>query len=118
MVADRVATLVIFGATGDLAKLETSPDAGRAGGTDALDVPVIEVAKSGWGLDQFRALRRGVIEAQGHGPRQPRPGRPAVPAGLRALGCITRGSPASSARRHVVAARHQHAALIGHEGSR
>src|SRR6478672_5309269 len=46
--------LVIFGATGDLAKLETFPALVGLVERGVLDVPVIGVAKSGWGLAQFR----------------------------------------------------------------
>ncbi|MFI1967240.1 glucose-6-phosphate dehydrogenase (NADP(+)) [Streptomyces pathocidini] len=46
--------LVIFGATGDLAKLETFPALADLVARGALTVPVIGVAKSGWGLEQFR----------------------------------------------------------------
>jgi glucose-6-phosphate 1-dehydrogenase len=49
-----VGALVIFGATGDLAKLETFPALVGLVERGVLDVPVIGVAKSGWGLDQFR----------------------------------------------------------------
>src|SRR6202161_908564 len=52
--ADKVDALVIFGATGDLAKLETFPALVGLVERGVLDVPVIGVAKSGWGLDQFR----------------------------------------------------------------
>ncbi len=52
--ADHVDALVIFGATGDLAKLETFPALVGLVERGVLDVPVIGVAKSGWGLDQFR----------------------------------------------------------------
>ena len=51
---DKVDALVIFGATGDLAKLETFPALVGLVDRGVLDVPVIGVAKSGWGLDQFR----------------------------------------------------------------
>src|SRR6059058_1633169 len=51
---DRVDALVIFGATGDLAKLETFPALVGLVDRGVLDVPIIGVAKSGWGLDQFR----------------------------------------------------------------
>jgi glucose-6-phosphate 1-dehydrogenase len=54
MPADKVDALVIFGATGDLAKLETFPALVGLVDRGVLDVPVIGVAKSGWGLDQFR----------------------------------------------------------------
>jgi glucose-6-phosphate 1-dehydrogenase len=54
MPSDRVDALVIFGATGDLAKLETFPALVGLVERGVLDVPVVGVAKSGWGLDQFR----------------------------------------------------------------
>ena len=44
--------LVIFGATGDLAKLETFPALVGLAGREVLDVPVIGVAKSVSGLEQ------------------------------------------------------------------
>jgi glucose-6-phosphate 1-dehydrogenase len=53
-VSDQVDALVIFGATGDLAKLETFPALVGLVDRGVLHVPVIGVAKSGWGLDQFR----------------------------------------------------------------
>jgi glucose-6-phosphate 1-dehydrogenase len=46
--------LVIFGATGDLAKLETFPALVGLVDRGVLDVPIVGVAKSGWGLEQFR----------------------------------------------------------------
>src|SRR5262250_2224411 len=54
MPTDSVDALVIFGATGDLAKLETFPALVGLVDRGVLDVPVIGVAKSGWGLEQFR----------------------------------------------------------------
>src|ERR1700743_1481195 len=54
MSADRVDALVIFGATGDLAKLETFPALVGLVERGVLDVPVLGVAKSGWGVGQFR----------------------------------------------------------------
>jgi glucose-6-phosphate 1-dehydrogenase len=54
MSGDKVDALVIFGATGDLAKLETFPALVGLVERGALDVPVVGVAKSGWGLEQFR----------------------------------------------------------------
>src|SRR3954453_1880143 len=54
MTGNRVDALVIFGATGDLAKLETFPALVGLVERGVLDVPVIGVAKSGWGLEQFR----------------------------------------------------------------
>jgi glucose-6-phosphate 1-dehydrogenase len=55
MSGDQVDALVIFGATGDLAKLETFPALVGLVERGVLDVPVIGVAKSGgWGVEQFR----------------------------------------------------------------
>jgi glucose-6-phosphate 1-dehydrogenase len=52
--ADQVDALVIFGATGDLAKLETFPALVGLVERGALNFPVVGVAKNGWGLEQFR----------------------------------------------------------------
>jgi glucose-6-phosphate 1-dehydrogenase len=54
MEGNHVDALVIFGATGDLAKLETFPALVGLVERGVLDVPVVGVAKSGWGLEQFR----------------------------------------------------------------
>ena len=54
MATDPMDALVIFGATGDLAKLETFPALVGLVERGVLDVPVIGVAKSGWDLQQFR----------------------------------------------------------------
>jgi glucose-6-phosphate 1-dehydrogenase len=54
MAADRVEALVIFGATGDLAKLETFPALVGLVERGILDAPVIGIANTGWGLPQFR----------------------------------------------------------------
>src|SRR5256884_4730898 len=54
MAANDVDALVIFGATGDLAKIETFPALVGLVRRGVLSVPVIGVAKSGWGLEQFR----------------------------------------------------------------
>src|ERR1700746_908458 len=67
MATNEVDALVIFGATGDLAKLETFPALVGLVQRGVLDVPVIGVAKNGWGLDQFRdyavaSLRRNNID--------------------------------------------------------
>ena len=51
---DQVDALVIFGATGDLAKLETFPALVGLVERGVLTVPIIGVAKAGWGLEQFR----------------------------------------------------------------
>jgi glucose-6-phosphate 1-dehydrogenase len=60
--AEKADALVIFGATGDLAKLETFPALVGLVERGALDVPVIGVAKSGWGLDQFRDYAKASLE--------------------------------------------------------
>jgi glucose-6-phosphate 1-dehydrogenase len=67
MTTDHADALVIFGATGDLAKLETFPALVGLVNRGVLDVPVVGVAKSGWGVDQFRnyaadSLRRNDID--------------------------------------------------------
>jgi len=69
--ADAVSALVIFGATGDLAKLETFPALVGLVERGALEVPVIGVAKSGWQLEQFRSyaaesLRHNRIDPDGN----------------------------------------------------
>lgn len=65
---DRVDALVIFGATGDLAKLETFPALVGLVARGVLDVPVIGVAKSGWGLEQFRGYAADSLRANGIDP--------------------------------------------------
>src|SRR6266700_2209357 len=54
MATNDVDALVIFGATGDLAKIETFTALVGLVQRGVLDVPVIGVAKSGWGLEQLR----------------------------------------------------------------
>src|SRR3954451_13182447 len=68
MDADRVDALVIFGATGDLAKLETFPALVGLVERGVLDVPVVGVAKSGWGLDQFREYAATSLRNNGLDP--------------------------------------------------
>ena len=68
MATDRVDALVIFGATGDLAKLETFPALVGLVERGVLDVPVIGVAKSGWGLDQFREYAAASLTLNGMDP--------------------------------------------------
>jgi glucose-6-phosphate 1-dehydrogenase len=57
--------LVIFGATGDLAKLETFPALVGLVDRGVLDVPIVGVAKSGWGLDQFREYAAASLRDNG-----------------------------------------------------
>src|SRR5712672_4213330 len=80
MSADRVDALVIFGATGDLAKLETFPALVGLIKRGVLDVPVIGVAKSGWGLQQFRDYATASLKLNGMDP--------AEPAAVRMLGLL------------------------------
>src|SRR5208282_5686070 len=68
---DHVDALVIFGATGDLAKLETFPALVGLVERGVLDVPVIGVAKSGWGLDQFRDYATASLKLSGMDPTAP-----------------------------------------------
>ena len=68
MATEPVDALVIFGATGDLAKLETFPALVGLVERGVLDVPVVGVAKSGWGLDAVPRLRRRVPAPQRHRP--------------------------------------------------
>jgi len=69
--APKVDALVIFGATGDLAKLETFPALVGLVKRGVLDVPVIGVAKSGWGLDQFRDYAAASLKLNGMDPLEP-----------------------------------------------
>ena len=65
---DRVDALVIFGATGDLAKLETFPALVGLVDRGILDVPVVGVAKSGWDLDRFREYAAASLRNNGLDP--------------------------------------------------
>jgi glucose-6-phosphate 1-dehydrogenase len=69
--SDKVDALVIFGATGDLAKIETFPALVGLVKRGVLDVPVIGVAKSGWGLDQFRDYATASLKLNGMDPAEP-----------------------------------------------
>ena len=69
--ADKVDALVIFGATGDLAKMETFPALVGLVKRGVLDVPVIGVAKSGWGLEQFRDYAAASLKLNGMDPADP-----------------------------------------------
>jgi glucose-6-phosphate 1-dehydrogenase len=64
----RMSALVIFGATGDLAKLETFPALVGLVDRDVLDVPVVGVAKSGWQLDEFRGYAADSLRRNGISP--------------------------------------------------
>ena len=71
MAADRADALVIFGATGDLAKLETFPALVGLVQRGVLDVPVVGVAKSGWGLEQFRDYAAASLKLNNLDPASP-----------------------------------------------
>jgi glucose-6-phosphate 1-dehydrogenase len=71
MSAGQVDALVIFGATGDLAKLETFPALVGLIERGVLDVPVVGVAKSGWGLDQFRDYAAASLRLNQMDPASP-----------------------------------------------
>jgi glucose-6-phosphate 1-dehydrogenase len=68
MDADRVDALVIFGATGDLAKLETFPALVGLVERGVLKVPIVGVAKSGWDLDRFREYAAQSLRLNGMDP--------------------------------------------------
>jgi len=67
--------LVIFGATGDLAKLETFPALVGLVARGVLDVPVIGVGKSGWELEQFRDYAAKSLTNNGIDPSGDHAGR-------------------------------------------
>ncbi len=71
MATDPMDALVIFGATGDLAKLETFPALVGLVERGVLDVPVIGVAKSGWGLPEFRDYAAASLRLNGMDPDSP-----------------------------------------------
>jgi glucose-6-phosphate 1-dehydrogenase len=71
MSADQVDALVIFGATGDLAKLETFPALVGLVERGVLDVPVLGVAKSGWGLPEFRDYAAASLKLNNMDPAAP-----------------------------------------------
>ena len=71
MSADQVDALVIFGATGDLAKLETFPALAGLVERGVLDVPVVGVANSGWGTGQFRDYAVAALRLSGMDPGTP-----------------------------------------------
>src|ERR1700758_4267508 len=71
MATNKVDALVIFGATGDLAKIETFPALVGLVKRGVLDVPVVGVAKSGWGLEQFRDYATASLKLNGMDPADP-----------------------------------------------
>ncbi len=71
MATNKVDALVIFGATGDLAKLETFPALVGLVERGVLDMPVVGVAKSGWGLEQFRDYAVASLQLNHMDPTSP-----------------------------------------------
>ena len=71
MAGNRADALVIFGATGDLAKLETFPALVGLVERGVLDFPVVGVAKSGWGLEQFRDYATASLKLNKMDPTTP-----------------------------------------------
>ncbi|HKI32381.1 MAG TPA: glucose-6-phosphate dehydrogenase [Gemmataceae bacterium] len=69
MTAPHSDALVFFGATGDLAYKKIFPALQSMVRRGRLAVPVIGVAKAGWGLEQFKARARDSVEK--HGVRDP-----------------------------------------------
>jgi glucose-6-phosphate 1-dehydrogenase len=65
MSADRCDALVFFGATGDLAYKKIFPSLQAMIKRGNLDIPIIGVAKSGWGLQQMQARVRDSLEHHG-----------------------------------------------------
>jgi glucose-6-phosphate 1-dehydrogenase len=57
--------LVFFGASGDLAYKKIFPSLQSMIKRGHLDVPIVGVAKSGWGLDQLRARAQESLEKHG-----------------------------------------------------
>ncbi len=57
--------LVFFGATGDLAFKKIFPSLQAMVKRGHLDVPVVGVAKAGWGLEQFRSRARDSLQQHG-----------------------------------------------------
>src|SRR5579859_1073616 len=67
----RADALVIFGATGDLAKLETFPALVGLAERGMLDMPVLGIAMSGWGIEQFRGYAADSLRRNGIDPDSP-----------------------------------------------
>lgn len=66
-----VDALVIFGITGDLARLETFPALVGLVERGVLSVPVVGVGRSGWGLEDVRRYAAESLRAQGIDPDRP-----------------------------------------------
>jgi glucose-6-phosphate 1-dehydrogenase len=66
-IGDRSDAFVFFGATGDLAYKQIFPALQAMIRRGHLDVPVIGVAKAGWGIEQLRERARKSLEEHGGG---------------------------------------------------
>jgi glucose-6-phosphate 1-dehydrogenase len=71
MPANEMDCLVIFGATGDLAKLETFPALVGLVERGVLHVPVIGVSNMGWSLDRFRQYAADSLKHNDMDPDSP-----------------------------------------------
>jgi glucose-6-phosphate 1-dehydrogenase len=71
MAGNRCGALVIFGATGDQAELETFPALVGLAERGVLDFPVVGLAKSGWGLEQFRDYATASLKLNKMDPTTP-----------------------------------------------
>lgn len=71
MADDQATALVIFGATGDLAKLETFPALVGLAERGLLTMPVVGVANSGWEAGQFRDYAAASLKLNGIDPGSP-----------------------------------------------
>ncbi|HSR85526.1 MAG TPA: glucose-6-phosphate dehydrogenase (NADP(+)) [Streptosporangiaceae bacterium] len=71
MSTNHADALVVFGATGDLAKLETFPALVDLVDRAVLDVPIVGVAMSGWNLEQFRNYAVASLRLNGLNPASP-----------------------------------------------
>ncbi|MCG6498243.1 glucose-6-phosphate dehydrogenase [Kitasatospora sp. A2-31] len=71
MTTQQMDALVIFGATGDLAKLETFPALVGLVERGVLDVPIVGVAKAGWDLQQFRNYAEASLTLNHMDPTSP-----------------------------------------------
>jgi glucose-6-phosphate 1-dehydrogenase len=80
MPTETIDALVIFGATGDLAKLETFPALVGLVDRGVLTVPIVGVANSGWGVAQFREYAAASLKLNAIDP--------ASPAAVRMLGLL------------------------------
>jgi glucose-6-phosphate 1-dehydrogenase len=69
--SDSVDALVIFGATGDLAKIETFPALVGLVERGVLNVPVVGVSKRGWDLPQFRDYAAASLKLNNMDPASP-----------------------------------------------